>query len=493
VVSFVNAGLLSLIQASGVIMGANIGTTITAWIISILGFKVKMAVVAVPIIAFGFPMLFSKRDKWRSTGEFLIGFALLFIGLDLLKDSVPDLNSSPELFKSLASLTEYGFLSTILFVLIGALLTIILQSSSAAMALTLVMCNEGWINFESGAAIVLGENIGTTITANLAALIGNVHAKRAAMIHSLFNVIGIIWMLIAFDFVINNISSYLVSQGVPSPMQNKESIPVALSIFHSSFNILNTFILIWFSKNLVALSLRLIQSKGVKDEEFHLEYIGTGLMNTSELSIVEARKELIKFSEVTGRMFGFVLELMDETKLKNSKETLERIKKYEDITDKMEVEIASFLIRVSQNEVSEETSKKIRGILRASSNLEKIGDLCYHMSISLQRKIDEKTDFTEKQNANLYEMFDSLNHAFKIMIKNVANNETSLDLEEAIEIENKINLIRDQIRELHFASIEKGEYNIRSGLYFNNLYSSCEKVGDHLLNISEAVSGLNIE
>jgi phosphate:Na+ symporter len=493
VVSFVNAGLLSLVQSIGVIMGANIGTTVTAWIISLLGFKVKMMVVAIPVVGIGFPMLFSKKDKLKSLGEFLIGFGILFIGLEFLKNSVPNLESSPEALAFLKDLTGMGALSTFLFIIIGSILTIVVQSSSAAMALTLVLCNNGWIGFEAGAAIVLGENIGTTITANIASLIGNVHAKRAALSHTLFNVFGVIWMFFAFNLVLKGIDSYLVSTGEVSPFKEPTSIPIALAIFHTSFNISNTLILIWFVKFIENTVKKIIPSKGGDDEKHHLEYIGTGLMNASELSIIEAKKEVVKFAELSKRMFNMIPNLLLETDTKKNNEIFERVKKYEEITDRIEIEIANFLVKVSKNEISEETSQQIRAMLRMNNNFEKIGDLCYQMSVTIQRKNEEKAWFTPTQRNRLKEMFTLINQAFDVMLENVKADLGKSDIQKAVVIENKINDLRDAMRDEHFRSIEKGDYNIRSGLYYNNLYSSCEKIGDHIMNINEAAAGVNLE
>jgi phosphate:Na+ symporter len=493
VVSFVNAGLLTLVQSIGVIMGANIGTTVTAWIISLLGFKVKMVAVAIPVVGIGFPMLFSKKDKLKSFGEFLIGFGILFIGLDFLKGSVPDLQKSPEALEFLKDLTGMGHLSTLIFIVIGTILTIVVQSSSAAMALTLVLCNNGWIGFEAGAAIVLGENIGTTITANLASLIGNVHAKRAAMSHTLFNVFGVIWMFIAFNLVLKGIDSYLVSTGETSPFQDATSVPVALAIFHTTFNIANTLLLIWFVKFIEKTVQKIIPSKGGDDEKYHLEYIGSGLMKASELSIIEAKKEVIKFAELSKRMFNMIPDLLLENDSKKFGEIYERIKKYEDITDRIEIEVANFLVKVSKNEISDETSQQIRGMLRMNNNFEKIGDVCYQMSIAIEKKNEEKAWFTPTQRERLKEMFTLINQAFDVMLENIKAEDGKADIQKAVVIENKINDLRDIMRDEHFRSIEKGDYNIKSGLYYNNLYSSCEKIGDHIMNINEAAAGVNLE
>lgn len=493
VVSFVNAGLLTLVQAIGVIMGANIGTTATAWIISLLGFKVKMMVIAIPIVGVGFPMLFSKKDQLKSLGEFLIGFGVLFIGLDFLKNSVPDLESSPEALEFLKDLTGMGHLSTLIFIIIGTVLTIVVQSSSAAMALTLVLCNNGWIGFEQGAAIVLGENVGTTITANIAAIIGNSNAKRAALSHTIFNLTGVIWMFIVFNFAISAIETYLVSSGGNSPLKDTAAIPVALSLFHTSFNVANTLLLIWFVNYIQKIVEWVIPSKSEKDEQTQLEYFESGFMNTSELSVYEAKKEVIKYAELTKRMIKMVESLLFETDNKQFNKILERIRKYEDIIDKIEVEIADFLIKVSRHEISEETSKQVRSMLRMNNNFEKIGDLCYQMSILIERKNNEKAWFTPTQRERLKDLFQLIEKAYDEMMENVKKENEKVYIQKALAIEQEINKFRDEIREEHFASIEKGDYNIKSGLYYNNLYSSLEKIGDHIMNINEAAARVNLE
>lgn len=493
VVSFVNAGLLSLVESIGVIMGANIGTTITAWIISIFGFKVKMAAVSIPLIGIGFPLLFAKKDKLKSLGEFIIGFALLFIGLDYLKNAVPDLKAHPEMFEFIKDISNNGIISTLSFILIGTLLTIVVQSSSAAMALTLVMCNNGWIGFEAGAAIVLGENIGTTVTANLAALIGNVHAKRAAMAHTVFNLIGVTWMVIFFSYFLNGISNYMLETTGNSPFTNTGSIVIGLSIFHTAFNIINTFLLVWFVKALEKLVTKVIPSKGLVDEEFRLEYIGSNILNTSEMAIIEAQKEIAIFGKRIKKMFGFIPELLGEMDKKEYAELAARTKKYEDIADRMEVEIANFLVKVSRNEISDDVSRDVRAMLREISNLEKVADIIYQMSLTIERKNTDKAWFTQTQRDRLKEMFDLVNEAFDNMLENLMAEPGKAKIKKAIELETKINSLRDKIRDEHFISIEKGDYNIKSGLYYNHLYSACEKMGDHIFNINEAATGINVE
>jgi len=492
VVSFVNAGLLTLVESVGVIMGANIGTTITAWLISIFGFKIKIASVALPIIAIGFPMMFSKRANLKSWAEVIIGFALLFLGLNALKGSVPDLKSSPEVLSFLANYADSGMLSTFIFIGVGTLLTLIVQSSSAAMALTLVMCFEGWIPFEMAAAMVLGENIGTTITANLAALIGNVHAKRAAMAHFIFNVFGVIWMFLLFRFFITGIDTFMYTSYGISPLDKDqyESIPIALSIFHTTFNIINVTVLFAFVPFIARVAEQLVPSRGDVDEETKLEYIGSGILATPELSLLEAKKEIAKFGKITNRLFGFTSEILYEKNQKKFTDQMRRIAKYEDITDKMEIEIADYLSKVSQGELSENSSFRVRGMLSIINDLERIGDICYQISKNIERKRDQKANFNDEQKENMSKMFASVEDAIQNMLENLNSDYTQVNIRKAELLEVEINDSRNKLRNLHLQDIANKKYSFESGLFYNDLFSSCEKIGDHIFNVNEAIVGL---
>lgn len=493
VVSFVNAGLLSLTESIGVIMGANIGTTITGWLVSLFGFNFKIAHFTLPILAIGFPMIFSKKANLKSWGEFIIGFALLFMGLDALKDSVPDIKSNPEAVSFIAKFADPGFFSTLLFVLIGTILTIVVQSSSAAMAITLVLCNQGVIPLSIAAAIVLGENIGTTITANLAAAVANIHAKRAAMAHLIFNVFGVIWIVLIF----NPFLSLIEIMWVPfhdllksiNPELVKSETEMKLSLFHTTFNIANSLLLIWFVNYIAKVVIKIIPSKGASDEEYHLEYINTGVMATPELSILEAQKEIAKFGSVVKKMNDFLKKLIVTTDKKELTLSLERIKKYEDITDRIEVEVANYLAKVSEGEMSENSSIRVRGMLRIIGNLERMGDIYYQMSKGIERKNEKKIYFTPEQRERLLNMFEMVDQALNNMLDNLKNHYEDVSSAKAVELETNINKYRKQIRKEHFESVEKGEYNFQSANIYSEIFNSLEKIGDHTINVTEGIMG----
>ena len=345
VVSFVNAGLLELAQSIGVIMGANIGTTVTAWIISALGFKVDIAAFAIPLLFFGLPLLFSSKSNRKSLGEFIFGFSFLFMGLQNLKANAPDLQQNPDMLQFVQNWADMGFISILIFVLIGTVLTMIVQASAATMAITLIMCANGWISFELGAALVLGENIGTTITANLAALTANTQAKRAAMAHLVFNVFGVIWVLCLFPFFTSAISWFV--ENVMGVTETSVAVPFKLSAFHTAFNICNVLIMIWFVK-LIERTVCTIYPSKEQDEEYRLRFISAGMLSTAELSILQAKKEIHLYAERTYRMYGMVKDLLHTTKEEDFNKLFSRIEKYESISDNMELEIANYLNQVSE-------------------------------------------------------------------------------------------------------------------------------------------------
>jgi phosphate:Na+ symporter len=496
-VSFVNAGLISLVESAGIMMGANVGTTITGWLISILGFKVKLAAYSLPLFAIGLPMLMFGKSKIKAWGEFIIGFAILFMGLNLLKGAVPDIKSNPEILNFLAGFADWGILSRIFFILVGTLLTVVVQSSSAAMALTLTLCSQGILPFDIAAAMILGENIGTTITAYVASMVGNVHAKRSARFHSIFNVIGVVWMVLAMPLVLKGLSWFLTTYfGMADPLGSdleiaKESIPIALSAFHTTFNILNVVLLIGFLPYLVKLSIYLVKESGDSDDTYRLQYIGTSI-TTTELSILEAQKEVSRFGEVTSRMPGFARKLLDAKESpKRQRKMLKKLAKYEEITDRFEVELTEYLTLVSKKPLSPKMSIRVRSILNIGNDMERIGDVFFQISKTLERKIDDQIWFNQHQRDRLNEMFDLIDEAFNIMMNNLdADHYDKVSKGKAMEMEGKINELRNVMRRENTEAMEKEEdYNIKSAMIYNNLFSSLEKVGDHIINVTESVVG----
>lgn len=489
VVSFVNAGMLSLIESIGVIMGANIGTTVTAWIISTVGFKISISNFAFPIIAIGAPLLFMSYRGLKAWGEVLLGFAVLFMGLEAMKEFVPDLHNNPEILAFLQSYTNLGYLSIVLFVLIGTILTLVVQSSSAAMAITIVMANQGWIPFELAAAIVLGENIGTTVTANLAALVANVHAKRAARAHFIFNVMGVAWMLILFFPFLKAINFVMIEfNNSSSPFTNAAAIPVGLSLFHTSFNIINTLLLLPFTNKIAVLVTQMVPSKG-QDDIFKLEYIGVNIMKTPELSILEARKEIAKFGQVTLRMSDFNQGLLTKENASVRKKLLDKIKHYEEITDRIELEVSDFMSKVAEGNLSDNTSEKVRTIISINGDLERVGDIFYRVSLAIERKYNSSQWFDKHQIANLLEMFALLDKALEVMLRNLDKDYDKVQISEALTLERQINAKRNELKRKHLKSIEKGEYEIQTTLIYNELVEDCEKIGDHIFNITETITG----
>ena len=486
VVSFVNAGLLTLAESISVIMGANIGTTVTAWIISIFGFKVDMAAFALPLLAIALPLIFSGKSNRKSVGEFIFGFSFIFMGLSYLKANAPDLNANPEMLAFVQNYTDMGFFSILLFLFIGTILTMIVQASAATMAITLIMCANGWISLELGAALVLGENIGTTITANLAALTANTQAKRAALAHFVFNVFGVIWVLIIFHPFMQ-----LVNWVVDTFFQTSNpevAISYKLSAFHSIFNICNVCILIWGVKLIERTVCALIHPKE-EDEEPRLRFITGGMLSTAELSILQARKEIHLFAERTHRMFGMVQDLLHTEKDDDFNKLFSRIEKYENISDNMELEIANYLNQVSEGRLSSESKLQIRAMLREVTEIESIGDSCYNLARTINRKRQTNQDFTEKQYEHIHFMMKLTNDALAQMIVVVEKPEhQSIDINKSFNIENEINNYRNQLKNQNILDVNNKEYDYQMGVYYMDIIAECEKLGDYIVNVVEASS-----
>jgi phosphate:Na+ symporter len=492
-VSFVNAGMLKLREAIPVILGANIGTTVTAWLVAFFAFgEFSISSLSLPLLALGMPLLFIKRSNFKYLGEFLIGFALLFLGLQMLQFSLPDFEESPDTFAFLANFSGPGYASYVLFFLVGIAFTGIIQSSSAAIALIIALIAKDIIDSPTAAAMVLGCNVGTTITANLAALVANVHAKRSARSHFLFNLLGSMVVLAVFPFYMQAIAWLFEPvlqfvQGInPQLSESREALFV--SFFHTSFNVFNAGIFIFAVPVLEKLSVWMVPSKG-GDDVYTLEYIGSRVMTTPELAMMEVDKETLKFANITTRMSGFVIRLLEENDAVVREEIASRVQKYEAITDKIEVEIANFLAKMSSEEMAPETSIKVRSILSISSDLERIADIFFQMSMTLESKYRQKIYFLPKQRDSIKNLFAKVDEAFELMLQNIQQENQKVNLKRATEIENEINALRDEIRKKHLSDVEKGKYSVQSGMIYNDLFSSLEKIGDHIINVSEAAAG----
>ena len=486
VVSFVNAGLLTLTQSIGVIMGANIGTTVTAWLISALGFKVDIAAFALPLLAFGIPLLFSGESSRKSVGEFIFGFSFLFMGLQALKANAPDLGANPEMLAFVQNYTDMGFLSIILFLFIGAILTMIVQASAATMAITLIMCANGWIDYHLGVALVLGENIGTTITANLAALTGNTQSRRAALAHLVFNIFGVMWVLVLF-YPFRAAVSWFVTD-VMNISDPAVAVSFKLAAFHTAFNISNTFIMIWFVGLIEKTVCFLIKGKKDEDEEYRLRYITGGMLSTAELSILQAHKEITLFAERTGRMLDMVKALFYEKNEDAFLKIYSRVEKYESISDRMEIEIANYLTCVAEGRLSSEGKEEIRIMLRAVSEIESIADSCNNMARSIKRRNEFKSIFTDEQNHNVDQMLALTEKALHRMIEILKKSELVRDdVNPSYNIENEINNYRNQLKIHNVENINNKKYQYQDGVYYMDIIGEAEKLGDYVLNVVQAV------
>ena len=500
-VGFVNAGLLTLSQAVGVIMGANIGTTVTAWLVSLLGFKADISLFAVPLMAVGFILSLSKRDKRRHISELIIGFSLLFLGLSLMKESVPDLRETPEVLAFIQNWTSYGVGSVLIFLVFGTVLTLVLQSSSATMALTLIMVNMGWISFEMGAAMVLGENIGTTITANIAAAVGNPNARRAAMAHTLFNLFGVIWALILFTPFLKLVGTTITWLGLPNPMDIVHSADVVMtadeemaslygiSMLHTLFNLFNTMILIWFVPVIVKTVEKMIKGKATKEEEsVKLKFIDAGPLSTAELAIGQARNEVIHFAEISRRNIDHIRQAIAADNSTDFEAARQRLVKYEEISDRIEYEIAQFLNALPDDSISEQTRTETKRMYKIIGELESLGDSGESISRILARRNSHEKSFTQEQKAKIETMLCAVDKAYGIMIDNLRAKEFEpIGLRMATDCEVEINELRNNIREEEIRKIEIDGANYQSSVYYLDTVSEIERMGDFIINISQAL------
>jgi phosphate:Na+ symporter len=488
-VSFVNAGLLTLAQAISIIMGANIGTTLTAWIMS-LGFSFNFTDVVFPAFIVGILLIYTRRHRY--IGDFLFGIAFMFFSLAILSDTGKemDLGHNQALLEFFSSFDTNSYITIIVFLLIGTVLTCILQSSAALMAITMVLCSSGVLPIYLGIALVMGENIGTTATANLAALGANTQARRAALAHLVFNVFGVMWVLCVFYPFVDLVCNF-VNYDPQSHDLNPIKLSVVLAAFHTSFNICNTFILIWFIPQMEKLVCWLIKPRtNDEEEEFRLRYIGgNSIMETPELSVLEAQKEIILFAERIQRMFGFVRELLNTTNDTAFTKLFTRIEKYEGISDNMEIEIAKYLDSVSDAHLSDETKARIRAMLREISEIESIGDSCYNIARNISRKFKGKEDFTESQYEHLHQMFELTDDSLTQMNIMLSGRKDKLDVNRSFNIENEINNYRNQLKSQNINDVNSHEYTYAIGTMYMDIICECEKLGDYVINVVEARMG----
>ena len=511
VVSFVNAGLLTLGNAIGVIMGANIGTTLTAWITS-LGFSVNIALFAVPMMAFGYLMHCSKKATLKNLGQFLMGFAVMYVGLTFMKDCANAVLGEYQtgMMSFFGSINGFGFGSILLFLIAGAVLTIVLQASSATMAITMLLAASGLIDFKLAVAMVLGENIGTTITANIAAAVANTSAKRAARAHTIFNIVGVIWVLAVFRPIVKLICLIMVNLGFQDPMaassqlayianngitadpseieMYKNSLLYGIAMLHTLFNVTNTLVLIWFTPLIEKAVVWLVKEPKGEAEVFRLKYISGGPLSTAELSISEAQQEIVHFAEICSNGFGYIRQAINETDPEAFDKLNDKLIKYEEITDRIEYEIATYLNDVSKNEISDEVKDKIKAMYKIVGELESLGDRGEAIGRILKRKNAHGKVFDKSILDRLNKMMDLVQKGYDVMIENLKNTDLK-DISNAENCEYNINECRNHLREEHIVNIESNSYNYLTGVYFMDVLSELEKIGDFLINVSQAVVG----
>ena len=529
VISFVNAGLMSLGQSMAVIMGANVGTTFTAWIIALFGFKVNISAFVLPVIGLSIPLLFSKSSRNKSIGEFFIGFSFLFMGLDLISTYVPDLQSNPEMFAFLERYTSMGFGSVLIFTFVGLILTMVIQSSAATFAITLIMCSKGWIDFDLSCALVLGSNIGTTVTPLMASMGGNIAAKRTAMGHLLFNFLGTAWTLAIF-FPFCHFAQWLteeLGQGDPGALSAfvnhieatdpdtynhlfdntlpaghpvsaqiavmQQSVSIGLSVFHTVFNLINLSIMIWLTGLYVKIVEHLVPSRPNQEEEFQLKFIQIGMVSSSELNISQAEKEIVVYSQRVQRMIGMAQNIIHcKDNSEEFTKQFSRLEKYEEISDRMEIEIADYLNRCSEGRLSNEGKHRIAAMFRIVSEIESIADCCYGIGKILIRKRESNAQFSEEIYHNIDSMFIAVEAAMtnQILLLRDVEHAQQKDIITSYNYEREINNLRNQFRSANVENINEHHYEYQAGIYFMDVIGSLEKIGDYIINVVDEVKNL---
>lgn len=494
-VSFVNAGLLTLAQAISVIMGANIGTTLTAWIMS-AGFSFNITDFVWPAFFFAIILIYSKKRK--IVGDFIFGISFMFLGLGTLRQTGIDMDlaHNQPVLDFFASFDPHSFTTTITFLLIGSVLTMCVQSSAAVMAITMILCSTGVLPIYQGIALVMGENIGTTVTSNVAALTANTQARRAAMAHMVFNVFGVLWILCVFRPFIHLVCGWVgfddvMEKNDPHFVANAAKLSFVLAAFHTTFNLSNTFILVWFIPQIERLVCKIIRPKKNADEDdFRLRFIQSGIMKTPEISVLEAQKEIHCFAERIQRMFGMVKELLGETNDDKFVKLYTRIEKYEGISDNMEIEIAKYLDQVSDSHLSDETKAKIRAMLREISEIESIGDSCFNIARTLNRRIRGKEDFIPSQYEHMHQMMELTDNALTQMNITLVGHKGDNDANLSFNIENEINNYRNQLKSQNINDVNNHLYTYAIGTMYMDIIQECEKLGDYVVNVVEARMGV---
>lgn len=494
-VSFVNAGLLTLAQAISVIMGANIGTTLTAWIMS-AGFSFNITDFVWPAFFFAIILIYSKKRK--IVGDFIFGISFMFLGLGTLRQTGIDMDlaHNQPVLDFFASFDPHSFTTTITFLLIGSVLTMCVQSSAAVMAITMILCSTGVLPIYQGIALVMGENIGTTVTSNVAALTANTQARRAAMAHMVFNIFGVLWILCMFRPFIHLVCGWvgfddMMEKNDPHFVANAAKLSFVLAAFHTTFNLSNTFILVWFIPQIEKLVCKIIRPKKNADEDdFRLRFIQSGIMKTPEISVLEAQKEIHSFAERIQRMFGMVKELLGETNDEKFVKLYTRIEKYEGISDNMEIEIAKYLDQVSDSHLSDETKAKIRAMLREISEIESIGDSCFNIARTLNRRIRGKEDFIPSQYEHMHQMMELTDNALTQMNITLVGHKGDNDANLSFNIENEINNYRNQLKSQNINDVNNHLYTYAIGTMYMDIIQECEKLGDYVVNVVEARMGV---
>jgi phosphate:Na+ symporter len=496
IVGLAHAGVIALSQAIWLMMGANIGTTITAWLVTLLGLStLKLTAFALPALAVAIPMLLTRRRNIRGLGESIAGLALLFLGLHFIRLNVPDFQSHPDWLLFLSNYSLTGgladlYFKSFLFFLVGMVLTFVVQSSSVAMTLTLIMTAEGWIPLPLAMAIVLGENVGTTLTANIAALVGNIHAKRAARSHSLFNVLGSAWSLLLFPVwiaVVNSATHFLTDT---SPMENYLAIPLALSLFHTSFNVINTLLLYPFTAKMEQFVTWMVPSRNQVDQEFRLEFIGAGILETPELSLLEARKEMTLFARNVRKAFGMLPKLLNESDEAELVKHVENIRFIEEYTDRLQIELANYLTAISQGDISPETSATVRNMINAGNQLERATDLILKTALNLEKRRQEKAYFTPLHRKSALEVLDLIQRAMTTLVANAEAGEGHFTLDEATHFEDQINSRIENLQKTNLGWIESEQVMLTSGLYFSDLMNELERIADLIYKAQKAMTGM---